>query len=122
MALFIKTTEDQAFEIDMQGSTFEVCPITASESARIYKQHAKYNRSGQLEPESQKRIIAEKFKRTVKGWRGVQDVAGNDVQFTEELRDRFAELNQDWASLIIMKAEQNQAEIHQEEDDSLGES
>ena len=120
MGLLIKTTEDQSFEIDMQGSTFEVCPITASEAARIYKQHAKY-RNGQIEPESQKRIIAEKFKRTVKGWRGVQDVTGKDVPFSEELRDRFAELNQDWASLIIMKAEQNQAELHEEETGSLGE-
>jgi hypothetical protein len=120
MSLLIKTTEDQTFEIDVQGSTFQVCPITASESARIYKQHAKY-RNGQIEPEAQKRIIAEKFKRTVKGWKNVQDVTGNDVPYSDELRDNFAELNQDWASLIIMKAEQNQAEISQEEDDNLGE-
>lgn len=120
MSLLIKTSEDQSFEIKVQDSYFEVSPITASEAAKIQKQHGKYE-NGRLTSEGEKRIISEKFKKTVKNWRNVKDVTGKDVPYSDELRDKFAELNQGWASLIVFKAEQNQAEVREEEENNLGE-
>jgi hypothetical protein len=120
MSLIISTEKDQSFWIDVSGSKFKGCPLTATENAKIDKRLLKYTGGGRLDPESERKATAEKFKRVVEDWEDVKDVHGKDVPYSDDQRDRFAELNYGWASLILLKFDQKMAEVEEEENDNLG--
>jgi hypothetical protein len=119
MSLLIKTTEDQSFWIEVQGSRFLVCPVTNTEDTAIAKKYTEWKKGFPVP--DQAKIRREKFIKTVLDWEDVRDVNGNEVPFSEEMRKNFVEYNPDFAWLIIRKAEQHEVEEREAEDLNLGE-
>jgi len=118
LSILIKTTEDQSFWIDVDGSKFLACPITSTRDSQIAKKHTKY-KNGFPTPD-QAKIRTDKFQETIQDWRNVKDVDDNDVPFSDELRDKFAKYNPDHAWRILRAAEQHDVDQQDEENKGLG--
>lgn len=120
MSLLIKTSADQSFWIELNGSRFLVNPISSSEDAKIAKKYIEW-KNGVPIPDYSK-IRKEKFVKTVLNWENVSDVEGNEVKYSEEMKENFAEYNPDFALSIIQKAEKHEVAKKEEEYENLGES
>lgn len=118
MAMLIRTSEDQSFWIDVEDSRFKVRPLTSTQESALQKKHTKVKKG--FPQQDNEAIKREKFQKMVLEWENVQDIDGNDVPFSEAMRDKFAEYNPDFAWYIIRQAEQHNVADRKEEDDNLG--
>lgn len=119
MSILIKTTQDQSFWVDVDGSKFKVCPVNSTRDTQIAKKYTKY-KNGFPTPD-QGKIRQTKFQETILHWEKVKDVNGKDVPYSDDIRDLFAKYNPDYAWRILRAAEQHDVDQRDEEDKGLGE-
>jgi len=116
--MLITTEYHQSFWVDMADSKFFVCPLTGTEEHKIDAEHTTMEAGRQVIDVPA--IRAEKFCKVVKDWTNVNDLENKEVKYTDNMRDKFADFNPDFAELVIQKARHRILAKEKEENESLG--
>lgn len=119
MSILVRIAKDQSFWIDLLGSRFLVNPLSGTEESQLNKKCTEWKNGTPFFDKA--KYEKEKFIKTVLDWKNVSDVDHNEVKYSEEIKEVFAELNPNFVSAINKKADFHDVARKEEEYENLGE-